>query len=239
MIVRHPRSSSGPGASIGLLNEGHLHAALKERYAKPGDKVEADVDGYVVDILRGDLIIEIQTANFAGIARKVRDLVSRHRLLLVYPAPRDLWIVKLSQHEGDIAVRRKSPKHQDVIDVFGELVSFPELIMHKNFQLDVVLTQEEELRSFDKRRRWRRRGWATVERRLVDVIETVSLRDAADYTALVPAHLPERFRASDIATAIGRPRRLAQQVAYCLRKSGLIEQAGNEQNAIVYSRVAR
>lgn len=227
------------GASIGTLNEGQLHAALKEQYAEPGDQVEARVDGYVVDILRGDLIIEIQTGNFSGIARKIRDLTSRHRLLLVHPIPRDLWIVKLPQKKGEDVVRRRSPKHADAVDVFGELVSFPELITHENFHLDVVLTQEEEVRSFDGRKRWRRRGWVTVERRLLEVSETVSLRGGNDYMALIPGRLPAEFLTSDIAKAIGRPRYLATKAAYCLRKCGLIQPVGRQGNAIVYSKVAR
>ncbi len=168
----------------------------------------------------------------------MRDLVSRHQVRLVYPIPRDLWIVKLPQKKGGDISRRKSPKHPDVVDIFEELVSFPELITHKNFQLDVVLTQEEELRSFDRRKRWRRRGWVTVERRLLAVSETVSLQSEADFMALIPASLPEEFLTSDIATAIGRPRYLAQKVAYCLRNCGLIEQVGYEGNAIVYAKVA-
>jgi hypothetical protein len=227
------------GSSIGTLNEGQLHAALKERYTRPGDLVEAHVDGYVVDILRGDLIIEIQTTNFSAIARKVRDLVSRHRLVLVHPIPRDLWIVKLPQKRGEDAVRRRSPKHADAVDVFGELVSFPELITNGNFQLDVVLTQEEEVRSFDGRKRWRRRGWVTVERRLLEAGETVSLRDGSDYLALIPGRLPAEFLTSDIAKAIGRPRYLATKVAYCLRKCGLIHAVGRQGNAIVYAMSAR
>lgn len=226
-------------ASIGTLNEGHLHASLKERYVRPGDEVEAEVDGYVVDILRGDLIIEIQTANFSRIAWKMRDLVSRYRVLLVHPVPRELWIVKLPQHAGEATVRRKSPKRSDVIDVFGELVSFPELLTNDQFQLDVVLTQEEELRRFEPGRRWRRRGWVTVERRLVDVVETASLRRAGDYASLLPRDLPPEFRTSDLASALGRPRYVARKVAYCLRECGLIEQVGRHGNGIVYSMVGR
>lgn len=225
-------------ASIGTLNEGHLHASLRARYVEPGDKIEVGVDGYIVDILRGDLIIEIQTANFSAIARKMRDLVSRHQVRLVYPVPRDLWIMKSPQKKRGDVTRRKSPKHLDVIDVFDELVSFPELIAHKNFQLDVVLTQEEELRSFDSRKRWRRRGWVTVERRLLEVYGTVSLHNRADYMSLIPVGLPKEFLTSDIANALGRGRTLAQKMAYCLRNCGFIEQVGSRGNAIVYSNVA-
>jgi hypothetical protein len=225
-------------ASIGTLNEGHLHSSLRARYVEPGDRIEAGVDGYIVDILRGDLIIEIQTANFSAIARKMRDLVSRHHVRLVYPIPRDLWIMKLPQEKNGDVRRRKSPKHLDVIDVFDELVSFPELIAHQNFQVDVVLTQEERLETFDSRKRWRRRGWVTVERRLLEVYKTVSLHNCADYMSLIPIGLPKEFLTSDIADALRRPRTLAQKVAYCLRNCGLIEQVGSEGNAIVYSKVA-
>jgi len=201
---------------------------------RPGDQVEAVVDGYIVDILRGDLIIEIQTANFSAIARKMRALVPRHRVQLVYPIPRDLWIVKLPRKASDVATRRKSPRHGDVIDVFKELVSFPELIAHPNFHLDVVLTQEERVQRYDGRS-WRRRGWLTTERRLLDVLGTVSLCGRTDYEALIPLGLPDEFLTLDIANALKSQRALAQQMAYCLRKSGFIERIGSKGRGILYS----
>jgi hypothetical protein len=226
----------GPRQLIGTLREGHLHASLKEHYVEAGDRVEALVGGYVVDILRGDLVIEVQTANFSRIAAKIRDIVSRHPVRIVHPIAQELWLVKAPREVGGQPSRRRSPLRKGVADVFEQLVSFPELITHENFQLDVVVTREEELRVFDSRRRWRRRHWATVERRLLEVIETVSLRGAADFMALIPPGLPEEFLTSDLAVALGRPRHLARKVAYCLRNCGLIEPVGRRGNAVVYSR---
>lgn len=201
---------------------------------EPGDRVEAAVDGYIVDVLRDDLIIEVQTANFSSIARKLRDLVTRHRVRLVHPIPRDRWIVKLPRRRGEAMTRRKSPKHLGAIDVFSELVSIPELIGHENFELDVVLTGEEAVWRFDGRRGWRRRGWVTVERRLLEVYETLSLRCAGDYASMLPAGLPGAFMTSDLAAAMGCPRWMAQRVAYCLRHGGLIERVGSRGRAVVY-----
>lgn len=220
-----------------MLNEGHLHASLRAHYLQPGGQVEVAVDGYIVDILRGDLIIEVQTANFSAIARKMRDLVTRHRVRLVHPIPRDRWIVKMPQTAGDDVTRRRSPKHLHAIDVFHELVSFPELIAHPNFELDVVLLEEETVWSFDGRKRWRRRGWVTVERRLLKIYETICLRDGADYMAMIPKGVPEEFLTTDLATALGCQRHLAQKVAYCLKNGGLIEKVGSQRNAIVYAAV--
>jgi len=69
---------------IGLLNEGPLHAALKRWYAQPGDRFELPVEGFVIDIVRGDLLLEIQTGNVASIKAKLTRLVGSHRVRLVY-----------------------------------------------------------------------------------------------------------------------------------------------------------
>jgi hypothetical protein len=222
-------------ASIGMLNERHLHASLRAHYVQPGDQTEAAVDGYIVDILRDGLIIEVQTAHFSKIARKMRELVSRHRVRLVYPVPRDRWIIKMPRKKRDPVARRRSPKHGAAIDLFDELVSFPQLIAHPNFELEVVLIEEETVWRYDSPRRWRRRGWVTVERRLLNVYETISLRTADDYLAMITQPLPGEFLTSDLAAAIARPRHLAQKAAYCLKHAGIIEKVGSRGNAILYA----
>ena len=51
---------------IGTLGEKSLHSSLKNWYAQPGDRLEAEVDGFHIDIIRKNLLIEIQTANFSS-----------------------------------------------------------------------------------------------------------------------------------------------------------------------------
>ena len=46
-------------SGIGVLNEKPLHASLKEWYAKPGDQLEVAIDGFVIDIVRDDLLLEV------------------------------------------------------------------------------------------------------------------------------------------------------------------------------------
>src|SRR5688572_15284566 len=95
---------------IGLLNEKQLHASLKQWYARPGDRVEVPVDGFVIDIVRDDLLIEIQISNFASIKSKLSNLVRYHRVRLVYPIVQEKWIVRSPARNGTGAIRRKSPK---------------------------------------------------------------------------------------------------------------------------------
>lgn len=223
-------------SSIGTLNEKPLHAALKEWYARPNDRFEVSVDDFVIDIVRADLLIEIQTVNFASIKRKVRALVKEHPLRLVYPIPQEKWIVRLAKDgSGDVLGRRRSPKRGAVEYLFEELVRLPKLLADPNFALEVLLTQEEEVRCYDGKRAWRRHGWVIQERRLLDVVERRLFEAPEDLLALLPADLPEPWTTADLAIGIAQPRWLARKMAYCLRKMGLVEPAGKRGNAILYS----
>ncbi len=223
---------------IGTLNEGPLHASLKEWYAEDGDRTEVEVDGYLVDIVRGDLLIEIQTGNFSSIRSKLASLVSQHPVRLVYPIAQDKWIVRLGKDGGDILGRRKSPKHGTVTDLFDEMVRIPTLLGAPGFSVEVLLTQEEEFRQHRPGRAWRRKGWVTVERRLVDVLDGRVFERPADLADLLPEPLEEPFTTADISDAMGIRRRQAQRAAYCLRKSEAIRMVGKEGNAILYVRAA-
>ncbi len=232
------RKSKNAKRTIGTLNEGPLHAALKDWYARPGDRFEVPVDGYLVDIVRKGLLIEVQTSNFTAIRPKLRALTREHRVRLVYPIAERKWIVRLAEDgEGQLG-RRRSPKHGSMEHVFGELVRIPDLLAERNFSLEVLFIHEEEVRRHDPARGWRKRHWVTVERRLLDVVGQRLFKGPADVAEIIPGGVPDRFTTADLAHALERPRWLAQQMAYCLRKMGAIEQVGRERNAILYVRAA-
>jgi hypothetical protein len=218
---------------IGTLNESPLHAALKAWYRQPGDRAEVEVDGFVIDLVRGELLIEIQTSGFSGIKDKLAALAARHPLRLVYPIPHEKWIVK-HDDDGEQIGRRKSPKRGQVEDIFWELVSFPRLLARPAFSLEVLLTREDEIRRHHPGRAWRRRGWVTEERRLLDVVSRHRFETPESLAPLLPASLPAPFTTADLAAAIGRPRRLAQKMAYCVREMGIIEPAGKLGRAVLY-----
>ncbi len=222
-------------SGIGILNEKPLHAALKEWYARPGDQFEVSVDGFVVDIVRDSLLIEIQTGNFTSIKRKVNALAARHPLRLVYPIAREKWIVRLSTSSGDVLSRRKSPKRGALEQVFRELVSFPCLMANPTFSLEVLLIREEEVRYQDRRRRWRRGGWVTKERRLLDVVGQEVFSEPKDLLGFIPPGLTEPWTTLDLSCANGQPRWLAQKIVYCLRESGAARAVGKKGSSILYA----
>jgi len=224
------------GSQIGTLNENPLHAGLKEWYAEPGDRVEVGVDGYVVDIIRDELLIEIQTGSLYPIRAKLRELVKDHPVRLVCPLARDKYIVKLPKAEGQERTRRKSPKHCRVVDLFEELVTMPDLLQHTNFGIEAVLTEEEEVRRHEAGRAWRRRGWVIQERRLLQVVEHHLFEKPGEMVRLIPADVEQPFTTADLSESLDIRRRLAQKMAYCLRNMGAITQVGKDGNAYLYER---
>ena len=221
-------------SGIGTLNEKPLHAALKEWCALPGDQFEVSVDGYVIDIVRDELLLEIQTGTFAAIRTKLNKLVRTHRIRLIYPIAQEKWIVKLPKGDSDSATRRKSPKRGRVEDLFRQLVSFPTLLMDDNFELEVLMIRQEEVRRYDGNRNWRRKGWGVEERRLLNVVERRPFAEPSDLLALLPERLKAPFTTKDLANAVGIQRRLAQEMAYCLRKMNVIKLVGKRERANLY-----
>ncbi|MEA2058263.1 MAG: hypothetical protein U9O63_06050 [Actinomycetota bacterium] len=219
---------------IGTLREKPLHASLKRWYARPGDGVEVPVDGFVIDLVRENLLIEVQTRGFSSMKQKAIALLDQgYRLRIVHPIPIDKWIIKVDA-DGAVLSRRRSPKHGSPIDLFAELVSFPDLLAHPHLEVEVLLTKEEEYRRHTPGRSWRRNGWTVVERRLIEVVDTLLLRHTEELAGLLPDDLAEPFTTADLAQKLGRPRRTAQQMAYCLRSVGAVVAVGKHGNTVVY-----
>ncbi len=221
-------------SGIGLLNEKPLHASLKEWYAQPGDKFEVSVDGFVIDIVQDDLLLEIQTSSFGSIKSKLIELARAHRIRLIYPIAQEKWIIKLANDDSGGVTRRKSPKKGRLEDLFWEMVSFPQLLTNPNFSLEVLLIREEEVRQYNGKRKWRRRGWIIEERRLLEVVDQRLFEERADWQALLPEKLREPFTTKDLSETMGISIQLAQKMAYCLRKVSVIRLMDKRGRANLY-----
>jgi hypothetical protein len=222
------------------LREGSLHAALKARYAAAiaGARVEAVVDGFVIDVVGPDELVEIQTASFASVRRKLERLVVAHRVVLVHPIPIEKWLVRVDG-DGAILWRRRSPKRGLALDLFDELVRLPGLVAHPNFRIELALVAEEEVRGPipDGARYRYPREWWRLDRRLLQVVETRRVDTPADLLGLLPAGLPESFTTADIVAATGRSRRLAMRAVYCLERCGSVTRLPRRGRLQAYGRV--
>lgn len=227
---------------IGTLAEKSLHAALKTWLGRPGDRFEVQVDGFIIDIVRGEQLIEIQTGNFTAIKRKLGRLLNDHPIHLVHPIAQEKWIVRQTAAGHPIS-RRKSPKRGQVADAFYQLVRIPHLLPHPNLTLEIVLTQEEEIWRDDGQGSWRRGRWSRHDRQLLAVVSRFTFTTPADFYRLLPADLPHPFTNRDLAASLsgrlpasGRAagQSLAPKMTYTLCHAGALVISGKQGKAYLY-----
>ena len=69
---------------IDTYNETSLHAGLKSWYSDDSARFEVAVDGFIVDVVHHGILLEIQTANFTAMRRKIQMLIESHLVRLVF-----------------------------------------------------------------------------------------------------------------------------------------------------------
>lgn len=192
---------------------------------------------YRIDVVSNDELVEIQHSKLAALRDKVSDLLSQnHRVLVVKPIVHRKRIVRQDAKGGEVLSRRYSPKRGGTFDIFTELVHFTRVFPHARLSLEVPIIEIEELRypGHGRRRRWRENDFQIEDQRLVKIQRIHRLRGTRDLVGLIPAGLPKPFHTAHLAEHLEIDRGLAQQVAYCLRKTGAAKQVGKQGNSLLY-----
>ena len=221
--------------------ETSLHRQLKARYADTPDDQEVALDGYRIDAIKDDQLIEIQHGSLAAIRDKIAKLLEKHCVTVVKPIVARKNLIKLKRRGGKVVDSRLSPKRGQVLDLFDELVYFTRVFPHKRLTLEVLLVEVEELRypGHGRRRRRGKRDFQVEDQRLLNVLETHQFRTLADLRKILPRRLPATFHTGDLAECLEIKRWVAQRIAYCLRETGAIKHVGKQGNTLLYRQLRR
>jgi hypothetical protein len=209
-------------SGIGTLNENSLHAEIIASLSRPGDNFEADLNGFIIDILRGTTAIEVQTRGLEKLIRKLRTIPPDYQFQVVYPITQTKFIIKLDQ-EGQAVSRRKSPKQGRLVEIFNELVHAPTILNDPHISLVILLVEAEEIWIDDGQGSWRRKRWSIHERRLIRIIDQRIFHSPEDLLDLLPQSLATPFTNKELAASLRIPARLAGKITYTLRKMGLLD----------------
>ncbi len=226
---------------IGGLNEKSLHRQLKERYSSVKSVTEQSVSGYVVDVVNPEELIEIQTGNFSGIRKKLKVLLQKHPVRLVYPLAAET-IISVYNNDGSLRSRRRSPKRATTCTAASELLYIPDILDNINLTVEILLVKQEEIRCDNGKGSWRRGGISIEDRLLTEVIDCKQFYEKTDYLKLLPSGLSFPFGNREVAEKLpplGTGRRgqmkLAGQITYLLRKLDLIENYGKDGNRLLFT----
>jgi len=219
---------------INTFNEKDLHHQIKQYLYKPGDQIEVPYKGFIIDIKRNDLLIEIQTKSLGALKKKLNQLLDINRIRIVHPIIETKEIVVLSSDDS-VLRKRISPKRGDITDVFEELIYIPELFRHMNLELLLLMVSIQEIRKDDGKGSWRRHGISVINAKLKEVHEEHLLVDGIQLLKYLPDQIIHtEFTTKDLSSTMNIKMNRAQKICYCLSKMEIIEPFSKKGNLLVY-----
>lgn len=223
-------------AGIGTLSEKTVHAVLK-RYLEPDPSFyEKKVEGFYADICTPEGIVEIQTAHFDKLRRKLEVFLQLGVVNVVYPIPHRKTLKWIDEETGEISGGRKSPKTGSPFEVFRELYKIRGYMAHENLRLTVLMIDMEEYRFLNGWSKDRKRGSVRADRFPQELVEEYHIDSPEDYSVFVPDRLPERFTSKEFGRVTCMRRDRAQTALLLLSEMGAVARVGKEGNAWVYER---
>lgn len=219
---------------IGTLSEKSVHAIFKHYYEPEEDKQEIPIGRYVADIFTGSEILEIQTRQFNKMRDKLSAFLPEYPVTIIYPIPREKWLIWIDEESGELSKRRKSPKKGNAYLAFMELYKIKIFLRDPNLRLKLVLTDMEEYRLLNGWSNDRKKGSTRYDRIPIRLVEEVEVERVEDYMQFVPYEIIEPFTTKDFAAAAHIPASLAGIVLNLLHYVGTVKRIGKKGRAYLY-----
>lgn len=219
---------------IGTLSEKTVHAILKNYYEPDEDRQEIPIENYVADIYADGEIIEIQTRQFNKMRNKLSAFLPLYPVTIVYPIPREKWIIWIDEESGELSKKRKSPVKGNPYIAFPELYKIKMFLKDPNLRLKLVMIDVEEYKLLNGWSKDKKKGSSRYDRVPTQLVEEVEINCLQDYMQFVPFELHGEFTSKEFAVAAHIPVSLAQTVLNILYHVGILTRVGKRGSMYLY-----
>lgn len=219
---------------IGTLSEKTVHAILKNYYEPDEDRQEIPIENYVADIFRGGEIVEIQTRQFDKLRDKLKAFLPLYPVTIVYPIPREKWIIWVDQETGELSGKRKSPLKGSPYTVFPELYKIKGFLKDPHLRFRLVLLDMEEYKLLNGRGKNRKIRASRYDRIPTELIQELEIERPEDFLQFVPPELEGEFTSKDFAKAARISQALAQVTLNILYHMEAVARVGKKGNLYLY-----
>ncbi|MFI3213877.1 MAG: hypothetical protein R3Y24_11085 [Eubacteriales bacterium] len=229
-IINHTRERNG----IGTLSEKTVHAILKHYCEGDETKHEIKIQNKVADIFTGEEILEIQTRSFYVMKKKLDSFLPLYPVTIVYPIPRNKWVIWIDEETGEFTNRRKSPVKGNEFFIFKELYSIKSYLKHEHIRFKIMIMDMEEYRLLNGWSKDKKRGSRRFDRIPMELIEEIDITCVQDYLQLLPYGMKEPFTVKDFAKEVHIKKELSSQVMNVMHYLELVERVGKKGNGYLY-----
>lgn len=219
---------------IGTLQEKTVHAVLKQYLVPRNDCYEKKCGKYIADIFYDGEIIEIQTANFNVLRRKLDAFLPEYDVTIVYPIPATKWLYWIDNETGEISKKRKSRKKGNYFQAFRELYKIKSYLLNPNLHFRLLLIDMEEYRLLNGWSTDRKKGSERYDRIPIDIQGECMINEVKDFVQLIPKNLPNQFDSTDFKKASGLSLGTAQLALNVLFYVDAVKRVGKSGRKYLY-----
>ena len=219
---------------IGTYQEKTVHAVVKNYMEPDLSKQEQKVGAFVADICNEQGIIEVQTANFNTLGKKLTEFLKVYPVTIVYPVPFRKWICWIDPKTGERSQKRKSSKKGSPQMIFRELYKIRPFLQHPKLRISILLIHMEEYKLLDGWGKDKKNHASKYDRIPFFLEDEIEINDVPSYKKLIPDGLPEQYTTADFAKKSSITRSDAQKALLLLTELGITQRIGKQKNAYLY-----
>lgn len=219
---------------IGTYQEKTVHAVIKNYMEPDVTKQEQKIGEFVADICNEQGIIEVQTANFNTMRKKLSAFLLKYPVTIVYPVPYRKVLCWIDPETGELSEKRKSPKKGTPQMIFRELYKIRSFLQHPRLRIIIMLIHMEEYKLLDGWGKDKKNHASKYDRIPIALENEIILEQAKSYYQLIPNNLPEQYTTSDFAKKAGITVSDAQKALLLLTELGITLRVGKQKNAYLY-----
>ena len=216
---------------IGTYQEKTLHKVIKNYYESSENNQEVKVDGFVCDIKKDDMIIEVQTRSLNKLVKKLEVLLNNYKVKVVYPIPHIKYLAWLK--DGEVVSYRKSPKVGSIYDISKELYKIKWFLNNPNLELTILLIDLVEYRNLDGYSKDKKRGSTRFDFIPKELYDEVVIKD---YNIFVPFSDNETFTSRDYAKKTKQNLSRSQILLTILQYINVVEVVGKDKRYNLYKK---
>ncbi len=217
--------------TIGTLNEKTIHNALKYYYCDESGH-EARFGGFYADGACEDGFLEVQSANFTYLAKKLPRMLAVSRVTVVYPFERMTHLYSINEQTGEV-ISESHRTNNSYSKLFLELYRLKAFLTNPNLTIRIAELEIDKKVYYKDERKLRRRGMKKEKCPTALLGERV-LGCAEDYARFLPEGLDGQFTRAELQKLTRSTD--AGLMLSVLEFVGTVRRCGKRGNSILYEK---
>ncbi len=219
---------------IGTLSEKSVHAILKFYLCADEDCHEIPICNFVADIFEDNHIYEIQTRSFDRLQNKLEAFLPDYQVTIVHPIEIKKWIYYIDEETGELVEQRKSPKKENIYQVFSELYKIKSYLKHENLSFLFLFMETEEWKILNGYGRDKKIRCEKYDKIPVAISEEMYIECSRDFLQIIPYDIKEPFTSAEFAKKVKCSKDVASVTLNILNDLGIVERVGKSGRNYLY-----